>query len=431
MVTSLKECISPNFYDLHKAIRAGENSEYWLRGGRGSCKSSFSSIEIALGILNDRDANAVIFRKFENEIRDSVYAQMLWALEKLGVDHLFKCTTSPYRITYKATGQMIIFKGADNPKKIKSIKLAQGYLKYAWFEEVDQFGGMRDIRNILQSAFRGTTKQQIAFYSYNPPKSARSWANAETKKEKPGRVVHFSDYRAVPKDWLGPTFLMNAEYCRETTPDTYNHEYLGEEIGTGLEVFNNVTTRAITDDEIEQFDNCCQGLDFGFGPDPLSFGQMYYNVNHRKLYIFFEISGHGIKNRVFVDMLSEEQRTNITLADKAEPKSIAEMKDDYGMNIVGAVKGPGSIEHGIKWLQDLEEIIIDPVRCPLHAKEFVNYALKLNQQEEVIARFPDKDNHTIDETRYACSLLITQARLEKQRSKFKAKPIPVSSRWGR
>ena len=172
--TPLSEAIAPSFYSVHKTLKEGKNTEYWLRGGRGSCKSSFSSIELILAVMQEPDANVVVFRRFENEIRDSVFGQLRWAANKLGVAHLFKFNVSPFKITYVPTGQVIMFKGADNPQKIKSINLGTGYIKYAWFEEVDQFAGMEEIRNILQSIFRGTTKKQIAFYSYNPPKSSRS-----------------------------------------------------------------------------------------------------------------------------------------------------------------------------------------------------------------------------------------------------------------
>ena len=246
MSVRISECIAPNFYDLHKSFKADESTEYWLRGGRGSTKSSWTSLEVALGIMKDPEANGVCFRRFENEIRDSVFGQLQWAIATLGVDHLWRAYVSPFKLLYEPTGQIIIFKGADNPKKIKSIKLKTGYIKYAWFEEVDQFGGMAEIRNMQQSILRGTDKQQVSIFSYNPPKSARSWANEESKIEKPGRVVHYSDYRTVSPDWLGQVFLTNAEHLKKTNPDAYNHEYLGQETGTGLEVFTNVTLRKIT-----------------------------------------------------------------------------------------------------------------------------------------------------------------------------------------
>jgi len=429
MNTKISECISPDFYDLHKQLKRDEILELWLRGGRGSTKSSFISIEAILEIIRDPDANGVAFRRFENEVRDTVFAQLQWAANKLGVEHLFKFQVSPFKIIYEPTGQVILFKGADNPKKIKSIKLATGYMKFAWFEEVDQFGGMEEIRNILQSIFRGTNKKQIAFFSYNPPKSARSWTNAETKITKKGRVVHYSDYRTVPKDWLGETFLTNAEHLKEVNEDAYDHEYLGKETGTGLEVFNNITLRPISEKEISYFDYRYQGIDFGYTVDPLWFGEAHFDAKKKILYLFFEIAGIGMKYSQFTNRLSPEQLAEVTMADKASPKDIDELRDDYNMNIIGAEKVPGSVDHGIKWLQDLESIVIDPVRCPLAATEYINYALDVNRYGETVSKYPDKNNHSIDGTRYMMSLQIKHAKIEKRKSKFKVRSIPVLSRW--
>lgn len=429
MDVNLKECIAPSFYDVHKKLKTDNVQELWLRGGRGSCKSSFDSIEVILGIMKYPNAHGVAFRRFENEIRDSVFAQLDWATYKLGVNHLFKFNISPFKITYIPTGQMILFKGADNPKKIKSIKVPFGYVKWAWFEEVDQFGGMYEVRSILQSIFRGTTENQIALFSYNPPKSARSWVNEETKIPKQGRVVHSSDYRTVPKDWLGETFLLNADHLKAVNEDAYKHEYLGEETGTGLEVFNNVTLRPITDKEITYFDHRSQGLDFGYAADPLAFIEAHFDAKKKILYLFFEISGTGIKNSQLAARLSAEQLAEVTMADSAEPKSIDELRDDYKMNIYPTEKAPGSVDHGIKYMQDLEEIVIDPVRCPLAASEFINYALNVSRIGEVISKYPDKNNHVLDCVRYLLSLQIKQAKIEKRKNKFKVRTIPVLSRW--
>ena len=429
MNVKISDCVAPHFYDLHKSLKDDIYNEYIVKGGRGSTKSSVISIELILAIVKDPEANVVVFRRYENEIRDSVFGQLKWAVNKLGLDHLFKFGVSPFKITYEPTGQVIIFKGADNPQKIKSINLGTGYIKYAWFEEVDQFSGMEEIRNILQSIFRGTTKKQIAFFSYNPPKSARSWINAEAKVHKDGRFVHSSDYRQVPPEWLGETFIANAEHLKETNEDAYRHEYLGEETGTGLEVFKNVTLRKITDKEISYFDRRYQGLDFGYSIDPMCFLEAHFDAKKRKLYLFFEISGIGIKNSQFVSRLSDDQRAELTLADAASPKEIDELREDHGINIIAAPKAPGSVEYGIKFLQDLEEIVIDPERCPLAASEFINYALNVDREGVAIQKFPDKENHSLDCARYLLAQQIADARKERKMNKFKVRAIPTINRW--
>jgi len=426
----MSELIAPHFHDLHKEFKKDETTEYILRGGRGSTKSSFLSIEIALGIVRDPKANAIVLRRFENEIRDSVFAQIQWAIAMLGMDDLWRAYTSPFKLVYEPTGQVILFKGADNPKKLKSLTLTKGYLKYGWFEEVDQFSGIEEIRNLEQSIFRGESNEtQIELMSYNPPKSARSWINEEATKDKPGRVVHSSDFLSVPEEWLGEKFLTNAEHLKLTNLDAYRHEYLGEETGTGLEVFTNVSIRKITNKQTHYFDNRHQGLDFGYAADPLCFEQAHFDAKKKRLYLFFEISGTKLANAAFAAKLSQDRLADVTMADASEPKSIDELRDEHQMNVMAVDKYPGSVEHGIKYLQDLEEIIIDPHRCPLAAKEFINYALDVNRQGETISKYPDKDNHAIDATRYMMSQAIKEAKIDRRKGRNKSRPIPVRSRW--
>lgn len=414
MKVRLSEVIAPSFYDLHVDIKNNRYTEYMLKGGRGSTKSSFASIEIILGMMRDAErgefTNAVALRKVKDTLKDSVYEQLEWAIDILGVTDEWKCTKSPLEITYLPTGQKILFRGADKPKKIKSTKVKKGYIKYIWYEELDEFYGPEEIRTINQSLMRGGNKF-VVFYTYNPPKSSRSWVNQEAKIPKPGRKVHHSDYRNVPRSWLGEVFIVEAEHLKNTNEMAYRHEYLGEEVGTGLEVFHNVTLREITDDEIKTFDRIKQGLDFGYAADPVVFEKMHYDKTRRRLYLFYEFSGLQVSNRKLYDNIKDHLDVT-TIADSAEPKSIAELKS-YGMRIKGAIKGPDSVDYGIKFLsEEIEEIIIDPERCPRAAKEFINYSLETDKNGEVKSEYPDKDNHTIDAVRYALEDEMRYSRIE-------------------
>jgi phage terminase large subunit len=402
MRVNLSEVIAPSFHDLHIDIKNNRHTEYMLKGGRGSTKSSFASLEIILGMMRDAErgefTNAVALRKVKDTLKDSVFEQLAWAIEMLGVGHLWNIPQSKLEITYIPTGQKILFRGADKPKKIKSTKVKKGYIKYIWFEELDEFYGPEELRIINQSLMRGG-EIFVVFYTYNPPKSARSWVNQEAKTPKPGRKVHHSDYRSVPKHWLGNVFITDAKHLQKTNEMAYRHEYLGEEVGTGLEVFTNVTLREITDEEIQVFDRIKQGLDFGYAVDPVAFEKMHYDKTRRRLYLFYEFSGIQVSNRKLYNSI-KLHTSKMTIADSAEPKSIAELKG-YGMRIKGAKKGPDSVDYGIKFLsEEIEEIIIDPVRCPRAAKEFINYALETDKNGEVKSEYTDKDNHTIDAARY-------------------------------
>ena len=396
----LKDIIAPSFYGLHNDIKNHKHTYYWLKGGRGSTKSSFVSIEIILGMMKDSNANCVALRKVGVNLKDSVYEQLEWAIKMLGVEQYWLSKLSPLELVYIPTGQRIIFRGADKPKKIKSTKFKSGYCKYIWYEEVDEFNGMEEIRTINQSLMRGG-ESFCVFYSYNPPKSQRNWVNTEVLLPQETRVVHHSTYLTVPKKWLGEQFFQDAADLEKAKPESYRHEYLGEVTGTGGAVFTNLVIRPIVDEEIERFDNISRGLDWGYASDPLHYTVNHYDSTRRRLYIFYEIQLKSLSNRKAAEMIKVENKNNgLITCDSAEPKSIAEISD-YGLRVIGARKGPDSVEYGIKWLQDLEEIIIDPVRCPHTAQEFNEYELESDGNDGFKAKFPDKNNHSIDAVRYS------------------------------
>jgi phage terminase large subunit len=397
--------IASSFYVLHKTIKEGLYTHHWVKGGRGSTKSSCISIEIPLNMMKDAQqgimTNAVIFRRVKDTLRGSVFEQVLWAIDQLKCNDEWEVNYSPLKLTYKATGQVILFKGADKPLKMKSIKVSKGYIKYIWYEEVDEFEGIEKVRNINQSVMRGGDKF-IVFYSFNPPKSSRSWVNKQMLDKRKDKFTHHSTYLTVPKEWLGEQFIIEAEHLQETKPEQYEHEYLGNVTGTGGEVFTNVTLRKITDDEISKFDKIKRGIDWGYAADPFSYGVMYLDKTRKKLYVFFEIYKTRLSNSKAAGLIKKENKLNgKIIADSAEPKSIADLKE-YGLRIVGSRKGPGSVEHGIRYLaEELEEIIIDDERCPNTAREFITYELEKDSNGEWKADYPDKDNHTIDMIRYA------------------------------
>lgn len=392
--------IAPSFAEVYGDIKTEGHTHYWLKGGRGSTKSSFISIQMISGIMEDPNANGMALRKVGVNLKDSVFEQLQWAISALGVDHDWKERKSPLELEYLPTGQRIIFRGADEPKKIKSTKFRKGYCKYLWYEEVDEFSGMEEIRTINQSLMRGGDRFFV-FYSFNPPKSQRSWVNHEMMETRPDKLVHHSTYLGVPPEWLGEQFIVEAEHLKKTKPEQYQHEYMGEVIGTGAEVFQNLTLRTISDEEIRRFDRIARGLDWGYASDPLHYTVNHYDKTRRRLYIFFEIHKVGLSNRKAAELIKKENKYNREITcDSAEPKSIAEMRD-YGLRVIGAKKGVDSVEYGIKWLQDLEEIIIDPQRCPHAAEEFNKYELEKDKYGEFKAGFPDKNNHSIDATRYS------------------------------
>lgn len=396
----LTDVIAPSFYGIHNDLLKNKHTHYWLKGGRGSTKSSFTAVEIILGIIQQPDANAVVIRKVGQYLKDSVYEQLIWAIDALGVGELWHGKLSPLELIYIPTGQKILFRGADKPKKLKSTKISKGYIKYIWYEEVDEFNNILEIDTINQSLMRGGNKF-VVFYTYNPPRSSSNWVNTAVLEPKNDKLVHHSTYESVPVKWLGEQFVAEAEHLKKTKPDRYKHEYLGQVIGTGGEVFKNLNMRAISDAEIKEFDNVRRGIDWGYGADPFVYIVCHYDKKRKRLFIFYEYYKTGAKFDAIYNAIKKENKLNeFITAESAEPRSNDELRD-RGLRIHKAKKGPGSIEHGISWLQNLEEIIIDMTRCPNAAREFREYELEKDSNDNFKEGFPDKNNHTIDAIRYA------------------------------
>lgn len=409
----VSEILASNQHGFHRDAKTHLVTHYWLAGGRGSTKSSAVSIELWLTLLRNPGVNAVVLRKVAKTLRKSVYAQTKWAASVLGISSRIHATVSPMEIVYRPTGQRIVFEGLDEPEKIKSLKFESGYSGVVWFEEIDQFGGMSEVRNVHQSLLRGG-ELFWCFYSFNPPRSRDNWVNKHLAVERADNRIYHSDYRDVPPAWLGEQFILEAERLHELNETAYRHEYLGEVVGTGGNVFENLTLRAITDEERASFDRVYNGVDFGWYPDPWVFVRCHYAAAQQRLFLFDEASGVKLSNEQTAGLIKGKlsdpsgniHRETVT-CDAAEPKSV----DNYralGIDARRALKGPGSVEHGMKWLSSRAEIVIDPKRCPLAAEEFAGYEHETNREGEYVSGYPDADNHTIDATRYALEHLMSR-----------------------
>ncbi|WP_200814270.1 PBSX family phage terminase large subunit, partial [Megasphaera vaginalis (ex Bordigoni et al. 2020)] len=241
------------------------------------------------------------------------------------------------------------------------------------------------------------------------PKSQNNWVNEEKLFDDPDRLVHHSTYLGVPREWLGDRFFEDAEKLKARNEMAYRHEYLGEVTGTGGAVFENVEDMNMTDELVSSFDRLYNGCDFGFAVDPLAFTRMHYDAKRETLYIFDEVYQPKLKNKPAAEMIINRIGRELVIGDSAEPKTIAEMQE-LGVNMDGARKGRDSVEHGIKWLQNLEHIYIDKNRCPNTYREFVTYEYERNKEGQFISAYPDKNNHAIDSVRYACGKIIMGSR---------------------
>lgn len=395
----LSEKIGSAFYDVAHDVFHHGHTHYDFSGGRGSLKSSTVSVLVPLLLINNPGTHALVLRKVANTIRDSVYAQYIWAIGELGMAAYWEAKVSPMELIYKPTGQKIMFRGADDPMKIKSIKVPFGYIAVTHFEEKDQFAGRAEIRTVLQSTMRGGS-MFWNFESYNPPISRDNWANKDSLEERADRLCHKSTYLQAPPEWLGEQFLAEAEHLKATDERAYQHEYLGIPVGTGGNVFDNLELREITDEEMSHFDHIYQGVDYGWFPDPFAFIRLHYDRARETIYLMDEIYQNKLTNEASGNIIIQRGYKDAYITcDSAEPKSVADYRA-MGLPAKAAVKGPGSVDYGMKWLQR-RKIVIDRKRTPNAYNEFVNYEYDRNKDGDIISGYPDENNHLIDATRYA------------------------------
>ena len=415
---------------VFRSIMAHEKERYTFTGGRASCKSSFISICIVILIVMNPEYNALIIRKTANTLRRSVFEQIVWAINILGLSCKFKIprsSTAALPIVYTRKDgrtQSIIFAGSDDTEKIKSIKVATGYFAILWTEEKTEFSE-RDLQNIRISALRGGHTFFI-FESYNPPSAVRHWCNAEARTFDKNREIVHTTYLDIPSSWLGEAILHDIEHTKETNDRAYRNIYLGEATGTGLNIFENIELREITNEEINNFECFYYGIDWGYSPDPFMWVEMAYDARHATLYILDEMRliKHG--NLQAHEALKEKLKKKYPDAKRYESfdkgvtydfmndriradtdnKDIADFRA-YGWNILAAEKGmfrgKKGRDVGFKWLQSLDRIVIDTARCPYAADEFSLYEYQIDKKTgEVLSGYPEgQPDHAIAAVRYA------------------------------
>nr|UVX56582.1 MAG: Terminase [Bacteriophage sp.]UVY43378.1 MAG: Terminase [Bacteriophage sp.] len=385
------------FVDINRQIKP--NIEYVFEGGRGGLKSSFVAFKIVELIKNNPQMHACITRQVAGTLKDSVYANMKWAINELGLMEEFECKVSPLEIKYIKTGQTIYFRGLDDETKLKSIKPEFGYIGILWKEEKDQMKGDAQERSVNQSVLRGGD-ESYDFSSYNPPKSKSNWVNRIKLMPNPKRVIHHSSYLEAPAEWLGQKFIDDAAHLKEINPEAYEHEYLGVPNGDGGNVFEYLEIRDITDEEISRMDRIFAGVDYGWYPDQFCYLRTYYDSAREKIYLIDELYVNKWSNSKTADWIKKKGYDDYAMiCDSAEPKSVNDFRD-AGLPARGAIKGPGSIEYGFKFLQT-KTIVIDPKRTPNAYKEITEYEYDRDKEGNVISGYPDGNDHAISALRYA------------------------------
>ena len=234
---SLKDIIAPHFWNIFNNLKV-HNVIY---GGRGSTKTSMIALNIVFNCISDDDCSAVILRRYQNLLRNSVYKEIKKACKRLGLVEKvdYYAYVSPMQIVF-ANGNTIYFASGDDYEAVKGMTDENKSIKKVWFEELTGWDDADEIDQIIATFTRGNSTYFNAFYSYNPPKNRFHWVNLwkESKLLRDDYLFSESDYRTVPKNWLGPIFIEEAERLKKYDEKRYRWIYLGEVIGIEGLIYN-------------------------------------------------------------------------------------------------------------------------------------------------------------------------------------------------
>ena len=404
-----------NVYRLIHEVWNGESDVHEIisKGGRGSIKSNFWAAIVEETIYNDEQAHCVFTRRYKTDLRGSVYNQFMKTVIRHGRIDDWEFTTSPMRAVYKKTGQQVLFVGADKPISLKSYNVTFGYVKMLLHEEADEMAGVAQMDNIEDTFLRSDTPA-LDVKIFNPPQSANNFMNAyvEEKRNDPSTYIAHSYYYNVPQKWLGKRFFERAEWFKQHKPRYYQNNYLGEVTGTGGVIFENIETRNLTDEFIQELPYFNYGLDFGY-EHPQVFIKAYYDSDTDILYPVEEVYSRRCKNSTFARKINKYKNVEI-LADSARPDNIKEMQD-WGFDIIGAKKRWGANngrDYCWEWLRQCNKIVVDPERTLHLYKELTTLEFEQLKDGTFSSEYPRLNEDCIMALIYGLNRVIMETRRE-------------------
>lgn len=398
-------------------IVGGGYGKYWkskkryrvLKGGKASKKSTTTALNFITRLMQYPESNLLVVRAVFNTHKDSTFAQLKWAQEVLGVSHLWQNNLSPLEMTYKPTGQKILFRGFDDVLKIASTTVSKGYLCWVWVEEAFEIKSEADFDKLDLSVPRGNVPDTLfkqTTLTFNP------WSQEHWLKKR------FFDQENDDVDTFTTNYLIN-EFLDETDRAIYERmkveNYRKYEVAglgnwgvaEGL-IFENWAVEDFDYKNLgieEGIDNSWQysaffGLDYGYTNDPTAFICIKANPITKKLYIFDEHYGYRMLNSDIAKMIQSKGYAKERIrADAAEPKSNDDLRRLGIQRVQASVKGKDSVINGIMALQEYQ-IIVHP-RCKHTIEELSAYSYKKDKNENGINEPEDSNNHLMDALRYA------------------------------
>ena len=378
-----------------------------LKGGKGSKKSTTTALNMIYRIMKYEDSNLLVVRAVFNTHRDSTFAQLKWAQQRLGVSHLWQNTVSPMEMVYKPTGQRILFRGFDDVLKLASTTVSKGYLCWVWIEEAFEIGSEIDFEKLDLSVPRGNIPAHLfkqTTLTFNPWSESHWLKRRFFDKKQDGVSTYSKNY--LCNEFLDSTDIAIFENMKRTNYRRYMVSGLGEwGIADGL-IYENFETRAFDKDMLGVADGIQWqyrhffGLDYGYTNDPTAFVAFAVNPISKEIYIYDEHYETKMLNSDIAEMIKKKGFAKERIrADSAEPKSNDDLRRLGISRIMPSVKGKDSILNGISQIQEYK-MIVHP-RCKNMLAELSGYCWKKDSNEKGINEPEDSNNHLCDALRYA------------------------------
>lgn len=385
-----------------------------LKGGKGSKKSATTALNFIYRLMKHPESNLLVVRAVFNTHKDSTFAQLKWAQEKLGVSHLWQNNQSPLEMTYKPTGQKILFRGFDDVLKLASTTVSKGYLCWVWMEEAFEIKSEADFDKLDMSVPRGNVPEGLfkqTTLTFNPW-SQEHWLKKRFFDTEDASVDTYSTNYTV-NEFLDATDVAVFERMKKENPRKYDVAGLGNwGISEGLiyenwEIlnFDYKTLGECFDADGQKVDNTWQygaffGLDYGYTNDPTAFICLMVNPIEKELYIFDEHYERKMLNSDIAEMIKRKGFAKERIrADAAEPKSNDDLRRLGIQRVQASVKGKDSVINGIMAVQEYK-IFVHP-SCVNTIAELSSYCYKKDKQENGLNEPEDANNHLMDALRYA------------------------------
>ncbi len=391
-------------------IVGGGYDEFWsckkryrvLKGGKGSKKSATTALNFIFRLMKEKESNLLVVRQVMNTHRDSTFAQLKWAQERLGVSDYWYNTVSPLEMVYKPTGQKILFRGFDDVLKLASTTVPKGYLNYVWIEEAFEINDEADFDKLDLSVPRGKLPSPLykqTTITFNPW-SEGHWLKKRFFDTKQKNVAVFSTNYLI-NEFLDETDRAIFERMKKSNPRKYQVAGLGDwGISEGL-VYENWTVGKIEIAKNERYKwKSFFGLDYGYTNDPTAFVAFSANPIDHELYIHGEFYEKRMLNCDIAQRIKGMGYAKERIrADCAEPKSNDDLKRLGICRITPSVKGRDSILNGIAKISEYR-ITVDP-SCINMIRELSTYTYDQRRNDRGQRMPKDTDNHLCDALRYA------------------------------